>query len=743
MFPLLCLVSQLVFASLLIRTIRERPVDLPLQGYTKNEPILKNIRSQWPYTGPVSIVALSNSTITTPSGSSNALDLINFQALSEQQSLRLSFRPRSSTSINLVSALAQTSYAFFVGSSGLQISWYSNENGEIVGNQKRLSTRPLSISIETTNGPVVITNLTDDEVYSAKLWSKEGFGAQLTGHYRLQSFLQSHYAGMLHITDLNNRFAIQEGIANANFVTLTKGRVTPQSFLLDLQNKLVASGISPDVLTVDLVKYDTLPDILQISLLEWTNHTTGVYYINPNEYTSNIQATSATLGLYNFDGTGDAEIFDGISPGNAGVFEMPPGVTTSPAPIIFQWPVLWTYTGNNDEQNLLRRLFERWTIEYTKSWNKNVLERIVDDIGGPSAGLTSSDVPDAENPLILLSTTGIDGYVSLTPHDALLPNLSGPYGTQNLTLGSTFFSSSTRLEDLWYTDIRLATIAPAQTLAFIDALYKTMAHTYMESTTNNPGGYSQYFTLPSDSAQGPTYLRQLWPFDFNIRSFIAPKTAEAFLSLVPTTQTFTYASSEQTFMIPNDATKVVIHAYGAGGSSTISSTKGSHGSYIRTSLTGLEGHTLKIRIGQGGGRTASFKAGGLALDLKTLGGGSTTIVDGGLSGSGTLSLVVAAGGGSGGQKSNGFSEGQTVHLKDFNSFINQSDEDSGAGGAGYVNGRSSKNGFGGTSGTSFTIGRQSFKTIQIESMPYWDSSAAIGTYGLPAGHGLVVLELFN
>jgi hypothetical protein len=168
-----------VFGALLIR---KRPVevakDVLINTSVLPRPQVVYIRSQWPYTdandpeAPISELSLINSFVTLPDGSSNALDLLSFEAKSRADSLRFTFRSSSSIQIKPASTDIY-SRLILIGDDSLNVNWTTNKDGDIQTFDKRLSRDRLKMPpLYELVGPITISS-TLDVIALARMWSVE------------------------------------------------------------------------------------------------------------------------------------------------------------------------------------------------------------------------------------------------------------------------------------------------------------------------------------------------------------------------------------------------------------------------------------------------------------------------------------------------------------------------------------------------------------------------------------------
>ena len=169
-----------VFGALLIR---KRPVevakDVLINTSVLPRPQVVYIRiSVWPYTdanepeAPISQLSLINSFVTLPDGSSNALDLLSFEAKSRTNSLRFTFRSSSSIQINPASSDIY-SRLILIGDDSLNVNWTTNKDGDIQTFDKRLSLDRLMMPpLYELVGPITISS-TLDVIALARMWSVE------------------------------------------------------------------------------------------------------------------------------------------------------------------------------------------------------------------------------------------------------------------------------------------------------------------------------------------------------------------------------------------------------------------------------------------------------------------------------------------------------------------------------------------------------------------------------------------
>lgn len=127
----------------------------------------------------------------------------------------------------------------------------------------------------------------------------------------------------------------------------------------------------------------------------------------------------------------------------------------------------------------------------------------------------------------------------------------------------------------------------------------------------------------------------------------------------PTTQTFTYLSAAQTFVVPAGVTTVTAECWGAQGGAAFGTPNGTAlGGYIKADITVTPGETLTILTGGRPPNTAGGGGpGGPTSAPGARGGGGTDVRRGGVSLADRV--VIAGGGGGAGVNSNGGNDGNT------------------------------------------------------------------------------------
>jgi hypothetical protein len=291
-----------------------------------------------------------------------------------------------------------------------------------------------------------------------------------------------------------------------------------------------------------------------------------------------------------------------------------------------------------------------------------------------------------------------------------------------------------------------------------DVLYQEMK--YFDFVNGKTGGSSW---LPVDETGSYEYIKYIWPIQSQMRLFLQPTLQNVTSQTRPS---LLVCTSNQQVQIQSGIQSIVVHCFGAGGSSASRNTVGSHGSYARTILTRsmFDGqfNLLNVIVGNPGGLPVSEinpgeedNKGGLSSDgLFTSGGHFSAVY---LLGNDFEReyLIVAGGGSSGGTKSDGLPE----HLRDSppmkrtsyhgkptstDLLRNAPDAYSGAGGSGYPkHGSAGSNGHGGLAGQSFVkYAQNSFVSASHpRNHSHWTSGIGIGSSLLDsAGPGLVVLE---
>lgn len=375
---------------------------------------------------------------------------------------------------------------------------------------------------------------------------------------------------------------------------------------------------------------------------------------------------------------------------------------------------------------------------------------------------------------------------SLGPFNWQLETPMGPNGTN----GPTQFSSGTyihgTLNTLYGTTesnavydktLPLNIVSQSASDSLIASIYDSMPHvvwpTSNVSTTQEGSWWPNAFTLPSDSDYGPTYLQDLWPmenYDSNNLSFAVPgflrlrvflrpvyapgKIAYGFRSI---RHTFEYTGQAQYFSVPPWASSINCFCYGAGGSSTSSVLAGSDGSFARASFPTIQQGTLIILVGQGGGQpkpSNTLCCGGLdASGNINMGGGQSGIYMNQFPGA---PLLVAGGGGSGGQVTAGVLEAKMDKPSNrkygdgivgaivpglINYGFNALDARSGAGGSGFRNGSQGTPGHGGAAGLSF-VPTNGTLSGSLQTQKYYVPGIGLGsTSTTEAGNGLVIIEV--
>ena len=321
------------------------------------------------------------------------------------------------------------------------------------------------------------------------------------------------------------------------------------------------------------------------------------------------------------------------------------------------------------------------------------------------------------------------------------------------------------------------TIAPREYASLTEALYRSMAHTFLSTTQNTavlPSYMPNTFTLPSDTPSGPSYLQSIWPVEYtasnvasilSLRTFVRPSAIAPIVNFanVRASQAFVYDGPQgydpmlplgfQSFNVPANVRTLNVYAFGAGGS-TLGLNAGAPGSFAYANFSGLAGKTLYVYVGVPGGSQSGSGPTFGGRDVTgqyTLGGGLSGIYDG------KRWLIVAAGGGCGSVNSPGVREpaidvvvrrapqdGVSRAVRSTNG-QNSRSRTSGAGGNGVSSGSSGQSLFSGGSGfslvprTGFVSGslNQKFARPDIG----FGAPGLLSLSGFPkAGPGLVVVE---
>jgi len=165
------------FGLLLVKRVAKKEEIQLVNTSFLPRPTEVEIRSQWPYTPvgpgvPKATLHISEAFVTTPSGSSEAIDILEYIADSRENSLRFTVRPLGTIQITPSSTQLFRSFLKLTGDETLNVNWSTNTNGDIQTFDKRLTNTELSIKIESLVGPVTITP-TQDVIALARMWSKE------------------------------------------------------------------------------------------------------------------------------------------------------------------------------------------------------------------------------------------------------------------------------------------------------------------------------------------------------------------------------------------------------------------------------------------------------------------------------------------------------------------------------------------------------------------------------------------
>jgi hypothetical protein len=179
-----------LFASFLVKGVKQRPEPIIFHGFSIPKPAAVVIRSPFPFPDPnqpgalTSKLYLTLSTVSLPNGSSNAIDLLGFEARSEDLSLRFSFQPISSFVLSSMTSsiviepkaiLEFPTSMIFTGDNSLVISWSKKIDGDIQTFDKKLTGEPLPIDLDSLDGFITITNTGDGLVGNARMWSELRF----------------------------------------------------------------------------------------------------------------------------------------------------------------------------------------------------------------------------------------------------------------------------------------------------------------------------------------------------------------------------------------------------------------------------------------------------------------------------------------------------------------------------------------------------------------------------------------
>ena len=305
---------------------------------------------QWPWTSdPLifsNITLFGNSSVSTSAGSSNALDLVSAQAKTLSTALRVTINSNSYAQLKPTG----TGYLFLTGE-GVQATWQGrNSREELVPMSLGLTAAYASIDIGLVVDTITFSSSSNTRLnlFSIRIWSDQ-YDRPSYGKYVMQPFLVGHSAFSLAITSLNNTFKIYKTSAPSNEHTIHLVRrplstyninsLAPDDFI-DVLQYSIDFAIGQSKISVYLQSYDyNRPDMLHVANLVWQNHTTDSYSVHlPSSVAADqVCATSATLGLYTFDGTSATTVNLDLAPVSS---------TISPSAAIIQWPVTWTMLQN-------------------------------------------------------------------------------------------------------------------------------------------------------------------------------------------------------------------------------------------------------------------------------------------------------------------------------------------------------------------------------------------------------------
>jgi len=326
-----------IFSASFLRGTPKVPTSTPVNFLMPTKkPVY--LRSQWPWTGYGSFAwPLGASTVTTTTGSSSSLDLINWAARTSETALIVKL---PSTADHFELGPTGTGYLYLTGTPGTLVSWTQvvpSESSIAIGlkntiqRQKALNDAFMTIDLSRVIGLIDFsTTIASGRI---KIWSDE-YSTPTFGRYIMQPFLEGHSAFSITISGINNSFLIGATGDPLEIATIANGLfLTPSSFEAAVQ-AAVDSAIGAGVVSVSLTSYDAEnPEMLHVGLLLWSA-TSGTYQVSLPDSTSAIRcATAATLGLYKFDGITNATLVSTMTVASN---------TYSPSAAIVQWPATWT-----------------------------------------------------------------------------------------------------------------------------------------------------------------------------------------------------------------------------------------------------------------------------------------------------------------------------------------------------------------------------------------------------------------
>jgi len=314
----------------------------------------------------------------------------------------------------------------------------------------------------------------------------------------------------------------------------------------------------------------------------------------------------------------------------------------------------------------------------------------------------------------------------------------------------------------WDTTLQLSTTAPQLASTLTNDIYALMQHVYVQTSQVSLDSKGTYFptifTLPSDTADGPSYLDKVWPSavqlpdpeqlilttqsTLSVRVFSRPMGAPPQLSNLKHVQTFSYSNSVVDFVVPPFVKAVTVRAFGAGGSST-GFVPGADGSCAIGTFRTLANQNIQIYVGRGGGRTPSVVDvlnGGRSRPSLTGGGGLSGIKLNG-------QWILVAGGG--GQSTDLLAASEvTLVVEALNAgqlgvrtnHIGETSGDSGAGGSGFYGGSAGSTGYPGGSGSSL-VPKGGSILGNLEKQKFWTTGIGKGSTNY-AGNGLIVFQFF-
>lgn len=328
------------------------------------QPIVVALRPMWPfpqgppnsllYLGPNSVEA---PTVSLPDGSTEVVDLLNFEAASSLQSVRIHFRDSSGTATLVPIG---SGYVYIGGPAGLTISWsVQTDAGPVAMTRSMGSQEYVTVPIEPLASAIKITidSIVAGSTTTARVWSDE-YSEPTHGLYRMQAFLDFRTAFQLTFGPLNSNFTVAEEDNSAIPVALaTIPAGAPSVFLDVLQHGLDAA--TNGALVANLEPYsDAEPDLLQVARLVIQNTSGSEYTVTWPTAGLSGAATAATFGLYEFIGDspgGPIELHNEPLVLAAGTTWYSPGLVCTHLPVGFTVPD-WCIPGSHDTDGFLEIL---------------------------------------------------------------------------------------------------------------------------------------------------------------------------------------------------------------------------------------------------------------------------------------------------------------------------------------------------------------------------------------------------